>query len=187
MKQWRRSRREAEEVNLLPVMNLMVTLIPFLLLGAAFYQLGNIPVSIPENVPASEAKPPSDIKVTMNCMIELDKIVLTGTGAGLDEAAADALGAIIVHKKGKPDLEAVTAHLAAIKKTYPKSDTAMFLPSEQVEYQTLVTVLDATRTKTLPGKTADGEPRVASLFPVTVFSMKLIAPVEPPEGVETSP
>ena len=187
MRQWRKARREAEEVNLLPVMNLMVTLIPFLLLGAAFYQLGNIPVSIPENVPASEAKPPSEIKVTMNCMIELDKVVLTGTGAGLDEASADALGAVIVHKAGKPDLDAVTKHLAAIKSKYPKSDTVMFLPSEQIEYQTLVTVLDATRSKTLPGKTADGEPRIASLFPVTVFSKKLIAPVEPPEGGEATP
>ena len=81
MRQWRKARREAEEVNLLPVMNLMVTLIPFLLLGAAFYKLGNIPTSIPPNVPAGEAPPQVDKKITVTCAIAPDKIVLTVSGA----------------------------------------------------------------------------------------------------------
>jgi biopolymer transport protein ExbD len=179
VKQWRKTRREAEEVNLLPVMNLMVTLIPFLLLGAAFYKLGNIPTSIPDNVPASDAKPPSDIKVTMNCVIEADRIVLTGSGAGLDEAGMDALGGVFANRGKDPDLESVTNHLAVIKRRYPKSDTVIVLPHEKLQYQALVRVLDATREKKLSGKNAEGEQRVAVLFPVTVFSRKLTIPDEP--------
>ena len=100
MRQWRKGRREAEEVNLLPVMNLMVTLIPFLLLGAAFYKLGNIPTSIPPNVPAGEAPPPTDKKITVTCAVDPDKITLTVSGAGLDEAGADALAAVSAPAEG---------------------------------------------------------------------------------------
>ena len=68
MRQWRKARREAEEVNLLPVMNLMVTLIPFLLLGAAFYKLGNIPTSI-RRMCRPVRHPQVDKKITVTCAI----------------------------------------------------------------------------------------------------------------------
>ena len=54
-------------MNLL-LMNLMVILIPAML-GAAFYHLGTIATSIPDNVPASDQPPPKDTKVTMSIEI----------------------------------------------------------------------------------------------------------------------
>ncbi len=181
----RREKRDAQEMDLLPVMNLMVTLIPFLLLGAAFFKLGNIPTSIPDNVPASDSPPPTEIKVTMNCEIDANKVTLSGGAAGLDEAATDAMSAVFANKGGQRDLKGISDHLARIKSQYPKSDTVMVLPSDTTKYQDLVVILDTMRERKLPGLTADGEQRTAALFPVTVFSRRITeadVPVDSEEG-----
>ena len=185
MRQWRKARREAEEVNLLPVMNLMVTLIPFLLLGAAFYKLGNIPTTIPQKVAAGEAPKTPEKKISVTCDIEPSRITITASGAGLDEAGADALGAVFVNKGGKPDLKSLTNHLEVLKSQYPKSDTIVFAPHGDLPYQELVVIVDATREKVLPGQDANGEPLTRDLFPVTVFSyVQTAKPEDSAEGQE---
>ena len=177
-KKYRHAKEEAEELNLIPVMNLMVVLIPFLMLGAAFYHLGTIPTSIPDNVPAADAKPPSDVKVTINLIIEPTEMILSGSGAGLDEAEAAGMKITLKQQGKSPNVKGLRKHLMAIKGKYPKSDTAIILPADTIPYEKLVVVLDAVR-EMPAGKDAKGDPKVAPLFPVSVFSRRLKAP---PEG-----
>ena len=87
---WRK-KAESEELNLIPIMNLMVTLIPFLLLGAAFYHLGTIPASLPQQAAAASGEKPKDIKVTLTMEVKLDTIRISGSAAGLDEESAETL------------------------------------------------------------------------------------------------
>ena len=58
---YRRTVEETQDLDLLPVMNLFMVLIPFLLMGAAFFHIGVIPASLPSHTP--EVKDASGIGV----------------------------------------------------------------------------------------------------------------------------
>ena len=185
LKNWRKARKESEEMNLLPVMNLMVILIPALMLGAAFYHLGNIATSIPDNVPASEPpKPPKDIKVTMNIAVEKDKLLVSGSGQGLDPAAITALDKDLPDIAGKRDLDRLRAHLIRIKGEYPKSDTVMLVIDPTIRYADVVAVLDTTREHKLPPAQALAGKEFAPLFPVSSLTKRLIKAPDEDEGQE---
>jgi biopolymer transport protein ExbD len=179
---WRKAKEGARELDLIPVMNLMVTLIPFLLLGAAFYHVGVIPTSLPTNAPPPDTPPPSELIITMNMQFEADRIRFSGSHDDLDEAANAALGAEFPRAAGGFDLDAIRAHLGGIKDNYPKSETLVVLPDDAVRYQDLVAVLDVTRER--PG--AGGADPVP-LFPVTVFSRLLVATPDAGVGAGSDP
>ncbi len=165
--------KEPEELNLIPIMNLMMTLIPFLLLGAAFYHIGVIPTSLPTHTPEGSNEPEKTEIITLNLQIDAIQVELAASAAGVPEDVLEALGGIFPRGKDGFDLEKIQAAVFHVKTTYPKSDTMIVLPSEEVLYQDLVNILDVTRERIIKeeGKDDIHEP----LFPVTVFS-RLIRP-----------
>lgn len=182
LKNWRKARKESQEMNLLPVMNLMVILIPALMLGAAFYHLGTIATSIPDNVPASDQPPPKDTKVTMSIEILPDRLSISGSGEGLDKAAVAKLDLTLLGASGKRPLDKLTAHLLKIKKEYPKSDTVMFVPEARTKYADIIAVMDASRERKLPPGEAKPGKEFESLFPVTSLTKRNLAEPEDGEG-----
>lgn len=172
--------KSAQELNLIPIMNLMMVLIPFLLLGAAFFHIGVIPTSLPTHTPASPGEPPDNRTViTLNMQIEPDKILVTGSAAGLTEEETEALSAEFGRRPGGGyDVQALQRHIERIKDQYPKSDTVVIVPDDRVKYKDLVEVLDYTREKIIPVEGKD--PIRKPLFAVTVFS-KLIKEEEKSE------
>ena len=165
--------KEAEELNLIPIMNLMMTLIPFLLLGAAFYHIGVIPTSLPTHTPEGSNEPEKTEIVTLNLQIDGANVELAASASGIPESVLDSLGGIFPRGTDGFDLNKIQAAVLHVKTTYPKSDTMIVLPSEEVIYQDLVNILDVTRERIIKeeGKDDIHEP----LFPVTVFS-RLIRP-----------
>ncbi len=184
---YRKARDEAQGLDLLPVMNLMVVLIPFLMLGAAFYHLGVIPTSLPTKVDHVLDKPQSEDVVTLNLLIERGRMVVTGSSATLDAAVLGALRRELpAGPDGAPAVADLQAHLATIKAQYPKSDTVVVFPGDDVRYQTLVEILDTTREHGVPQ--AQGDPIVTPLFPVTVFSRPPVPDFDGADGgVEAAP
>lgn len=178
---YRAARDEPKELDLVPIMNLMVTLIPFLMLGAAFYQIGVIPTSLPTEVEAVDQPPPSEVVVTMNLLVAADRLELSGSGAGLAGEAREGLRAVLPRAAQGYDLPGLTAKLDAIKRQYPKSDTLVVFPEDRIDWQTLVDVLDATRDKPVEGAPEDTR---APLFPVTVFSKPPVPDPLAEEGAE---
>jgi biopolymer transport protein ExbD len=163
--------REEIEVNLIPVMNLFVTLIPFLLLAAAFYHVGVIPTSLPSQTDEASDIAADPRAVTINLLIEIEKIQLSASSAVLDEAALAALTVNLERTEKGFDLDELSKALHAIKLKFEKSDTVIVLPADEVEYQDVVMILDATREMTLnPG--SDEEVKIP-LFPVVVLSRKV--------------
>jgi biopolymer transport protein ExbD len=166
-----RNAREEVEVNLIPVMNLFVTLIPFLLLAAAFYHVGVIPTSLP-----SQTDEVSDIaadtrSVTINLIVEPDRIMLSASSAVLDEETLASLSVTLARTEKGFDLEMLGKALHAIKLNYDQSDTVIVLPSDKVEYQDVVMILDTAREIILNRGTPE-ELRIP-LFPVVVLSRKV--------------
>jgi len=179
-----RKAKAAEDLNLIPIMNLMMTLIPFLLLGAAFYHIGVIPTSLPTHTPEGGAENEKSELVTLNLSFEKAKLELTVSGSSLSEEEALALGGTFPRAAAGFDLKAIQGKVMLIKGKYPKSDTMIVLPADEVEYQDLVDVLDVTRERIVQveGKDAVHEP----LFPVTVFSRLIPAEAEASKDPEAA-
>jgi biopolymer transport protein ExbD len=183
---WKQARADEQELNLIPIMNLMMVLIPFLLLGAAFYHLGSIPTTLPSHRPeGGEAPEQSDVVVTLSLRIEETRLALTASAAELSEEALSAMGLELPLEDGAYDLEALQARLHDIKSRHPKSDTVVVLPADGVRYQLLVDVLDAARERVVPRE--GDEPLREALFPVTVFSRMIVAEGGEADGEEEGP
>ncbi|MFB6263508.1 MAG: ExbD/TolR family protein [Bradymonadaceae bacterium] len=167
---WDRAVEEGEDLNIIPVMNLFMVLIPFLLLGAAFVHIGVIPTSTPTRGEPKKGEPPENpTKVSANLVITRKELRLSFSGPGVPREKLDALGGRWPRKNGEYDLDALQRALRRAKKQYPDSKTLTVLPYEDLEYQTLVHILDRARErKTGVGK--DGEPTYTPLFPATIFS-----------------
>lgn len=168
-------KRKVEEMNLIPIMNLMMCLIPFLLLGAAFYHIGVIPTSLPTHTPSGSDEPDKpEVIVTLNMKIEPGAIKINGSATGLSDDDIEGIAAEFPRgPDGKFPLDRLQAKILSIKLAYPKSDTVIVLPDDSVPYQELVEILDVTRERIVPVEGKD--PRREPLFPVTVFS-RLITP-----------
>lgn len=180
---WERIKGEESELNLIPVMNLMMTLIPFLLLGAAFYHIGVIPTSLPRESTNTSDVPKTPVTVTLNLVIKPDKVAVSASSTSLSPEDLAAIALELPGKDGKFALDKLAAHVLSIKQNYPKSSTVVVLPAETVKQQTLVNVLDAVRDREIdqgPGK----DPLREELFPVAVFSRFIPPPPEPAPGEE---
>jgi biopolymer transport protein ExbD len=163
--------REELDVNLIPVMNLFVTLIPFLLLAAAFYHVSVIPTSLPAQTDEASDIAADPRSVTINLLIEPDRIQLSASNAVLDEESLAALTVNLERTDKGFDLDQLGQALHAIKLRFDRSDTVVVLPSDKVEYQDVVLILDAAREVTMH-KGTDQEVRIP-LFPVVVLSRKV--------------
>lgn len=171
---YQRTLAEVEELNMIPVMNLFIVLIPFLLSAAAFYQVAVIPTSTPQRVvqPASDEDPTA---VMVNLVIRADGgLTLSVSGGDADEDGLRAMGAELPAKAGHPDLAGLQSTLASLKARYPLSETAFVLPEDSVGVQALVEVVDAVRER----PTEAGA--VQTLFPVTVLSQFVAPPPAEP-------
>jgi biopolymer transport protein ExbD len=163
--------KEEVEVNLIPVMNLFVTLIPFLLLAAAFLHVGVIATSLPSQTDETSDIAADRLSVTVNLLVEDDNIQVSASNAVLDEETLAEM-AITIPKTDKGyDLELLGKALHEIKLRYKNSDTVVVLPTDDIQYQDIIHVLDASREQVFNKGTED-ELKVP-LFPVVVLSRKV--------------
>lgn len=166
-----RHAREEVQVNLIPVMNLFVTLIPFLLLAAAFYHVGVIPASLPSQTDEVSDIAADTTSVTVNLQIEPDAIHISASNAVLSEETLAELSLSIKRQKGGFNLELLKKALYEIKRRYANSDTVVVLPSSKVQYKDVVMILDSAREYTL-NKGSAKESKLP-MFPVVVLSRKV--------------
>lgn len=174
---------EAQELDLLPVMNLFMVLIPFLLMGAAFFHIAVIPTSLPTHTPQESDVPKTPTTVSVNLAITGTEMVLTVSSVSLGEDKLAELGSTFPKTAKGHAVEGLIKHLKGLKAAYPTSNTIIVLPEEKVTYEQLVGILDATRDYKTGKKDAQGEDERVDLFPVAVFS-RFIPPEAEPVGEE---
>ena len=158
---------DIEDVNLIPLMNLFVTMIPMLLLTAAFYHIGMVSVSVPTQSDEESDVAAGKTSVTMNIQIDDKGFSLTASSATLGETELKALDAFIPKKGSKYDYKKLTRVLEGIKRRYEQSDTIMVVPSKKTEYQEMISTMDAARNMEVK---VGGKKRKIPLFPVVVVS-----------------
>lgn len=169
MEKYRQARDQEVELNLTPIMNLFVAMIPFLLMCASFYTVSVVNASVPVESEGGESDiAKGDDKVTL--AVEIRR----GTGFKISlqsdtlaEADLDQLETELPKKGVDFDFAALAEYAHFLKGKYPKSDTAMVLPEREVFFEDIVGAMDAVREKiTMNGK----EEIHTVLFPSIVLS-----------------
>jgi len=146
--------REKEEVdtdlNMVPIMNMFMVLIPFLLMSAAFYHIKAVNTSIPvHGNKTSETRPvdvKEEIKITVVLALKAEEINISALSDKLDAKALAELETTIQRPAGGDiSVAAVADFLTKIKARYPASDTLLLIPDENVTYEEIIQAMDCAR------------------------------------------
>jgi biopolymer transport protein ExbD len=175
----RRSGVNAEiELDIKPVMNLMVVLIPLLLAGVEMVKLSIVEIDLPpasagaggngENNPEKEKEKKLGLKIA----ITSDGITLATAGAVMTGQEGEG-PTIPVSATGEQDLDLLKEKLVELKKAiadkgFKDENTAIITAGKDIQYQVIINVLDAIQ------KYKDDEENVQPLFPQVNFGQVVI-------------
>jgi len=151
------ARSSAEtELDLVPIMNLVTILIPFLLIASSFASLAVINSTLPAIGPAPEPSPETDLNL---------KVRIDGYGIHVQGDDARLEGGRVLGCRGacagpeSYDLAGLTSLLGELKAEHADAESVVLVPDGAVSYDVLVATMDATR--------ADGDD---VLFPQMVIA-----------------
>jgi len=139
---------EETELDMVPIMNMFLVLIPFLLMSASFFHLKAINTSVPVLSEAmDEAKiEKSEIKLTVVVEIKASKICVSAISDEIKEDVLKNLESTIDRKEEENDSMVLLADsLEKIKSDYPASDTVIIIPEDNVIYDTIIQTMDVAR------------------------------------------
>ena len=131
----RRANQETAELNITAFMNLMVILVPFLLITAVFSRLAVLELNLPGS--STETEEPQEQTFQLEIIVREDKIEVGDRNQGL-------LG-VYPNTNDGYDYEALSGKLSELKKRYPSKTDASILLEQDIEYDTLVQVMDRVR------------------------------------------
>jgi biopolymer transport protein ExbD len=127
-------------------------------------------------------------KVTVTLVVNAAGFTVNCESGTIPEEQLVQYGAQLAKRAGSYDYAALNAALKRIKDRFPASKTIVFVPDDDIRYQTLVEVMDAARDWSGPEAKGPGH-RKRTLFPEVVLSgvdpRALLAPA--PEGAAPAP
>lgn len=149
------------EANLTPMMNLMVVLIPLLLTSAEFVHLGVIELNLPPSAGGPGAQKVAQMPQEFTRKLDL-AVTITDRGFFISSSLAVLSGTnpgepTIPKRNGEYDFQALSQQLYEIKKKaqgrFDDIDRIILIAEDDIEYQTVVSTMDAARAITINGKT----------------------------------
>lgn len=147
----RRSRRAEEdtELNMIPVMNMFMVLIPFLLMSASFFHIRAINTSLPVHADKpAEANDPVEKKVKITVVVELkaDEIRISALSDTPNALALSEIDTILPRQMGRDvSVSQLARHLKTLKSRFPESDTMILIPDGKVSYKEIIQAMDCAR------------------------------------------
>jgi hypothetical protein len=192
----RRSVTGDMQLDLIPIMNLVSILIPFLLLASGQVQLAIIDSTMPAIGAPSEAEPPEEeeepplnlsVVITQKGFsIKHNKMPKLEGDAAPEPAEGEEDGPTLPCKddQGEPltkcetadsyDYVGLTKNLVEVQKEYARTDdtSVILAPESKVQYEVLIRTMDATRDELGLGDQAnmDEDGKVNELFPFVVVA-----------------
>lgn len=160
---------DTDQPNVTPMMNLMVVLIPLLLTSAEFVKLGVIELNLP---PAASGTGDMLSEMPRETVRRLDlAVTITDHGFFISSSLA-----VLAGSKGEPalpkingeyDFSGLSEKLYEIKKEailrFPDHDQIIIMAESDVDYQTIISTMDASRSIT-------DHDQVKALFPEVSLS-----------------
>ncbi len=137
-------------MNITAFMNLMVILVPFLLITAVFSRLAVLELDLPSpNSEPSEEEPKQRLTITVR-------------ESGITVSDRDGVIKPIEKVASGYNYTALTELMVLIKDRVPQETSATLLLEPQIDYDTVIQVMDAVRMAT---KEQTGDTRDRELFP----------------------
>lgn len=127
------------EINLAPMLDVIVNLIPMLLLSVVFVRLVIIETPVPQPIQAAMEQDKKDPKVSIQLHINKSQVEIKLDDKGKKASFSFAKNA------DSFDLAAIHAKFLEIKKTYPDSFTLEVFPSEDLAYKDIMLIMDEAR------------------------------------------
>lgn len=125
------------DLEILPLMNLFVVLIPMLLLSAVFLEIAVVRMDLPsDEADANPAEESLDLAVR----IETGRYVIQGR----------ALRETEVERDGERDRDALTDALRDLASTYPENKAVRIVSHASTQYEEIIQVMDASRDAGMP-------------------------------------
>lgn len=157
MRKSRRERRSHEppEINVTAFLNLMVVLIPFLLLSAAFNQLTILELYLPAPGYEQAEQEPDTKKLELQLILRKNSLTVNDKNSG-------PIKTYRLMADGQYDVENMQKRLTTIKRKNPDMTHITILSEPQITYENIVLIMDSARS--LLVKDARGN-YFAELFP----------------------
>lgn len=150
------------DLDLVPIMNLVVCLIPMVLWGASMVKLGVVNINAPKFGMGAAAEPVDEENKPLNLTIGVasDGFRLSATGADLNQVlglqpavaidpaapeGAPTAGPIIPKKGDQYDYPALYNMMVAIKTRFPEETIVNLTAEPTLPYKHIITVMDAIR------------------------------------------
>lgn len=142
--------QDSQELDLIPIMNMVTILIPFLLMASSFVNLAVIDSTLPAIGAPTEAQdepdtPPLNLKVLLTSegfTIATDVAVLPSAGSDGPTVPCRQSGCPGIESY---DFEALTALLSTIKDEYSHEENVILVPESHIRYDIIIMTMDATR------------------------------------------
>ena len=165
---------KADDLDLVPIMNLVTILIPFLLMASSFVTLAAIDSTLPAlGDPTPTEEEPDPDKLNLSIAITDEGWTVMGADAVLGKPAeGEERGPTVpCTKPGCPtpdtyDMKELTRILGTIKDRWSDEENVILVPEGDIPYEVLVMTMDSTRED--PTTTEDGKARL--LFPNVVIA-----------------
>ncbi len=129
-----------DDLNIVPMIDMMVILVFFLIFTAVFSKTNILQLNLPASASAAPLDLPKGLKLEV--IIRPNDLVVNDRNSGplkvLDNTPAGY------------DLDGLSEYMRRVKATYPDMTDATILPSPNVSYDTLVQVMDTVRVYQLP-------------------------------------
>ena len=178
---------EAKDLNLVPIMNLVTILIPFLLMAAQFVSYAVVDSTAPAISPTPDRTESDDEEpLLLSVLVSPEGFAVTGNHPELSSAGEGEDGVVIpclvedcafdrASGEGAAsayDVRELRDVLGRIKDDRPDEETVMLVPDATLPYEVLVLAMDATREDPDAGD-AEGSNEACNgrcLFPMVVIA-----------------
>jgi biopolymer transport protein ExbD len=129
-----------DDLNIVPMIDMMVILVFFLIFTAVFSKTNILSL----NLPATSSSPPVDLPKTLKLevIIRAADIVVNDRNSGPLKTLPNVAAGL--------DLDGLSVFIRQVKSQFPDMTDATILPSPETSYDTLVQVMDTVRVYQLP-------------------------------------
>jgi biopolymer transport protein ExbD len=165
---------ESTELNLTPIMNLMVVMIPLLLSSTQFIKIGILELNLPPSVgsTAGFAEKPKEMVRTLDLTVSItDRGFYISSALDGLKVGAENGPTIPKQEDGSYDFEVLSQKLYEVKKqaqnAFPDTEAIVIQAERDIGYQILVSTMDAARSISVDG-------RLITLFPAVSLSAGVI-------------
>lgn len=146
-----RKRRGGDDLEMTPIMNLFLILVPFLLVAAEFVNIAVLEMSLPQlNTNANVAQTQVELpKQSILCTLEISANEMQLNSPTFNFPAIKKAGADY-------DYNLLKTQLTQIKQKFPDAVDMVIAPEDQIKYDIVIQVMDRCREEGFPNISISG-------------------------------